>query len=138
MIKLPELEFSGFFTKEMINIKFTVPGIYRIYNSEKVLMYIGKSVNIFNRMYQHFNGSHCDEVLKHNYYYFDFSILNCPVDRDMYETYYINKMKPPINENKVYLYESEREKYIKYLEVEKTFVDFQKIYTVIENITLIA
>ncbi len=80
-------------------------GIYFLYNKHKELMYIGKAKNIGCRIMQHKD----NYKTKIHYCYFKYTELICPADRDIYETYYINKLKPPLNKAKVYLYKSQYE-----------------------------
>ena len=112
MIDLKTLELSGLYTKKDIdNCNVIIQGIYFIFNKNDELMYIGKSNNIFNRMRSHYNGSNGEKNICHNYYSFRYGILNDPTDRDIYETWYINKMKPPLNAQKIFSYKSQKDRY---------------------------
>src|SRR5690625_4633215 len=81
-------------------------GIYFIYNYNKELMYIGKAKNINQRISQH-KRSHQSEDIRHHFYYYSYFICSDPVNRDIYETFVINKYKPKLNRSKTYTYESE-------------------------------
>lgn len=112
MIELTPLELSGSYVKRDIeNCNVIIQGIYFIFNEKDKLMYIGKSNDIFKRMKDHYRGIGGEEGVCHNYHSFQYGILNDPVDRDIYETWYINKMKPPINTRKLFSYESKKEEY---------------------------
>lgn len=114
MIELKPLELSGLYVKKDIeNCNVIIQGIYFIFNQKNELMYIGKSNNIFKRMKDHYRGTGGEEDVCHNYCSFQFGILNDPTDRDIYETWYINKMQPPINTAKLFSYISSKEKYSK-------------------------
>lgn len=108
MIDLPRIEFSDVYSVDDYKICEKEPGIYRLYNKDMKLMYIGKAKFLGARVKQHSTG---DKGLNHNYFFFDFCELNCHVDREIYETYYINLLMPPINRSKVFLYDSTTEEY---------------------------
>lgn len=118
MIELPSLKISKLYNIQDVECKSG--GIYFIYGEERNLLYIGKSSNISNRIKQHMNGySEIDYSVKDMYKYVEYTKLKCPVDREIYETYYINKLSPPLNRSKVYLYKSQ---YYKYAKKEERFI----------------
>lgn len=84
------------------------PGIYYIYNSQYELMYLGKANNLKQRVGQHFRGCEGTSQIKHNFNFVSCVYVDCPVDREIYETYQINKLKPPLNWEKIYTYQSEK------------------------------
>ncbi len=64
-------------------------GIYRLYDENKNLIYIGKSYNLCDRIPSSANSKKA--------HYFSYCVLNNKADTDIYELYYINKLKPPKN-----------------------------------------
>lgn len=113
MIDLPSIQFTkNFLIKDILTIPNNISGIYCIYGNTG-LLYIGKAKNVRQRLSQHISHSNLysrdclygyESLLK----YFNYSILNCPADREIYETYLINKMRPKLNKNKTYLYTTSR------------------------------
>jgi len=109
MIELQEPNIS----KEYISIQeyFQAPkqgGLYFFYDSNYELMYIGKSKDLQYRIKSHMgNGATiASKDIRHNFTYFKFSVIDCVVDREIYETYLINKFKPKLNRDKVFLYKT--------------------------------
>lgn len=79
------------------------PCIYRFLNENNEIVYVGKTTNIKNRMYQHFiSGGHLrqeqyNQVVKIEY-------IECKNEADMSikEIYFINKYKPKFNISDLY------------------------------------
>lgn len=82
-------------------------GLYLFYNNNFELMYIGKAGDIRSRVDQHIKGKTHTKDIKHNFKYFRYIEINNIVDMDIYETYYINLLKPKLNIDKVYTYKSD-------------------------------
>lgn len=74
-------------------------GVYKIYNKEGKLMYIGQSKNLRRRLYEHFTGKRKGEFIETvRFFYVDFEdgfITDSCLD--MYETYLIRTLKPRYN-----------------------------------------
>lgn len=64
-------------------------GIYRLYDENDKIVYIGKSYNLKNRVYSSLQERKASK--------FDFAVLKSKADTDVYELYYINKYKPILN-----------------------------------------
>lgn len=64
-------------------------GIYRLYNQENDLIYIGKSYNLSERI--------LSSIQERKAYYFDYCIFDNKSDTDIYEIYYICTYKPLYN-----------------------------------------
>lgn len=94
---IPELDFPAASKNynEIKDIPFYTGGIYFIYNEYGNLVYIGKSANLRNRLYSHFK-------IHKEYESFRFIQIDDEFDREIYETYYINKFKPSNNKDKKY------------------------------------
>lgn len=125
-------------------------GIYFIYNSYEELMYIGKSIHIHDRITQHLNKYSEDYDWKHNFKKMKYIELNNSSDKELddYETYFINKCKPPLNISKTYTYQTQRfsikynkevtnfqnlEHYLKFLEAKKYINKKFDIPRIIQN-----
>ncbi|WP_459883471.1 GIY-YIG nuclease family protein [Clostridium novyi] len=64
-------------------------GLYKLYDEEKNLIYIGKSYDLGNRILSSINERKAS--------YYDYCVINNKVDTDIYEIYYISKYKPVLN-----------------------------------------
>lgn len=130
MITLPELVFSEKIYCENLKDRRKISGIYRIYNQNNECMYIGKGANIFQRIREHLRKTaKNDYIFSHNYIFFDYVIIDDEVDREIYETYYINLYKPICNKQKVFYTIENRELYYNpdYVkELEKEAESFRK------------
>lgn len=84
------------------------PGLYYFYNAQHEIMYVGKASGLKQRISQHIKGCEGTADLKHNFTYVSFVYVDCPVEREIYETFQINKLKPPLNWDKVFTYQSEK------------------------------
>lgn len=91
-------------------------GIYMFYDeSDKNLLYVGKAKNLRQRIKMHLRDASMGPNrfggtgdVKHNFKWIRTFCVDCPMERDIYETYLINTLKPPLNVGKVYLYETSR------------------------------
>lgn len=103
-----DLKFSDWLPVKGYSLAPTDGGIYFLYSFRCNLLYIGKAKNIQMRLSQYYNdGSHLYKVA-HNFFAFRYVIVDEPVERDMLETYYINKLQPPLNQEKTFTYTSSR------------------------------
>lgn len=75
--------------EEELNKIINKYGIYKLFDEDKNLIYIGKSYNLAQRI----PSSICERKTS----YFSYTILNNKVDTDIYEIYYIAKYKPLLN-----------------------------------------
>lgn len=73
--------------------------VYFFKNKEKELLYIGKTYNLKNRLYQHLNDVN---DWKSSIYYIDYMIVENETDRDLIETYCINLYDPIYNKDKIF------------------------------------
>jgi excinuclease UvrABC nuclease subunit len=77
-------------------------GIFMFYNEQEELLFVGKARKLRPRIKKHFEDSvsdiksHRDEV-----YSIAVCVVDDPVDREIYETYIINKFKAKLNTEKV-------------------------------------
>lgn len=74
-------------------------GVYKIYNQDGKLMYIGQSENLRRRLYEHFNGKRKGYFIEKVCFFY----VECENQfiaqsyLDMYETYLIRKLRPKYN-----------------------------------------
>ena len=70
------------------------PGVYHLINNLHVVIYIGKTVNLHSRLYQHYNDGEL------NAYYFRWYQTRTRSEADHLETIHIDKHDPAQNINK--------------------------------------
>lgn len=83
-------------------------GIYFIYNENKELMYIGKTIHLNSRITDHLTGRTNTNDICHNFNYIKYIEIDNNDLLGLYETYFINSYKPKLNVSKVQTYHSER------------------------------
>lgn len=83
-------------------------GIYFMYNENKELMYIGKTIHLNSRVTDHLAGRTHTSDICHNFNYIKYIEIDNETLLDDYETYFINSYKPKLNVSKVQTYHSER------------------------------
>lgn len=98
LIELKELEFECLYLKKRNKFP-SYGGVYAFYSSEGYLIYIGKTNSFKSRF-----SIHLQSYIKKFVYSVEISKLDYEVDREIYETYYINKHKPLFNTKKVFSY----------------------------------
>ena len=86
----------------------TTKGIYFMYNENKELMYIGKTIHLNSRVADHLAGRTHTSDICHNFNYIKYIEIDNELLLDDYETYFINSYKPKLNVSKVQTYHSER------------------------------
>lgn len=78
-------------------------GIFMFYNDQDELLYVGKARKLRPRIKKHFEDTvsdikeHRNEVTR-----IDVSLIESPVHREIYETYFINEFKAKYNVDKVF------------------------------------
>jgi excinuclease UvrABC nuclease subunit len=95
---IPELPLtSEFHVKKFIKkIPFGMAGLYFIYNVKNEILYIGQASSLRNRLRTHFNkSSHVRG--SEEFHYFKYHEVEDVSERDIYETYYISKLRPKYN-----------------------------------------
>jgi hypothetical protein len=96
-------------TKDIvINTIEKEPGVYLFYNNMDQIMYIGKASNMRNRIMSHILGNSNTADVCHNFSKVECIYVDDPTDRDIYETYLINTLQPPLNIEKVFSFKSQR------------------------------
>ena len=78
---------------------YQVGCVYFFFNSEKELLYIGKTYNLKNRLRQHLSDT---DEWKKDIHLVEYMVIENEVDRDIIETYCINVHKPIYNRDKVF------------------------------------
>jgi len=110
MIKVEVPAVDGIVGEKNLNDVPKVGGVYLLYSNRGELLYIGKAQNIKQRLTQHFNCHSSDNLQDayHNISYATYFYSFDPVEREIYETYMINTMKPAWNVEKVFTYRTRR------------------------------
>lgn len=110
MIKIEIPNMAGSATDETLNDIPRIGGVYLLYSDKGELLYIGKAQNLKQRLTQHFNCYSSDNLqdVYHNIGYATYCIVSDPVEREIYETWMINTMKPAWNIEKVFTYRTRR------------------------------
>jgi len=80
-------------TLEILMGLFSKSGLYKLYDSKKELLYIGKSYDLGRRI--------ATSSGERKARYFAYSLLSNKSDTDIYELYYIATLKPPANSSGV-------------------------------------
>jgi hypothetical protein len=102
-VKLPELEKEAtIYCIADLNDYEDIGGIYRIYSETGKILYVGKAKCFKSRVGAHLRGTTNTSNVSHLFHYAEIFELKNEVDRDIYETYLINKLKPKYNVSKVY------------------------------------
>lgn len=83
------------------------PAIYLFYNQIYELMYVGQTNNLRVRTDEHLFYTANTKEVAYTFHYLKYIILHEKIDREIYELYYINYLKPKVNRSKVYTYKSE-------------------------------
>jgi hypothetical protein len=84
-------EFSDDFLRSL-NVRLNKPGVYFLFNREKEILYIGKSLNLATRVL----GS-LKERSESKPQFVKFLDCLSPADAPILECYFISKLKPPLN-----------------------------------------
>ena len=71
--------------------------VYRFSNSNGDLLYIGKTIDLKQRMQKHFTSGHLEEAVYKQVKEVEYIELSSEVDQYMTEIYLINKFQPPFN-----------------------------------------
>jgi predicted GIY-YIG superfamily endonuclease len=109
MIKIDIPEFIIINPDTLKSIPYDVGGVYCIYNNENELLYVGKAKELKQRLQSHFSGESVDSNtsrINHLFKYANIFFEECPLNREIYETYIINTFKPLYNKQKCILYKS--------------------------------
>lgn len=95
--------------KEKTKVPKNTSGIYKFYGEDKHLLYVGKASDLRQRISLHLSGKDATtEDIFHNFKFVACIFVKDPVDREIYETYMINALKPLLNWNKVFTYQSQK------------------------------
>jgi excinuclease UvrABC nuclease subunit len=73
-------------------------GVYRFFNGEKEIIYIGKSVNLSSRINDHLEGSSNTDFFIHEVDYIDHIYVDDELDRTVLEAVLIKYYKPKYNQ----------------------------------------
>lgn len=98
-----ESNIHGFLEADIHRITRENGGIFMFYNEAGELLFVGKARKLRQRIKRHFEDSvsvmkkHRDEIAR-----IDVCLVKSSVDREIYETYIINKYKAKYNVDKVF------------------------------------
>ena len=90
------------------------PGIYLLYNNENVLMYVGKSVDLYYRLMRHVKEQTHISYLTHNFKKYRYikckgmTLKKTVLGIEAVELYLINILKPKLNVRDVITYDTSR------------------------------
>lgn len=86
------------------------PGIYRFYGEDNEILYIGKAKKLRQRLRHHIECAWVSntEDVAHNFCFVRCFFVDDPMELDIYETYLINTLKPPLNREKTFTYKHDR------------------------------
>lgn len=95
MIDLPDLEVTdmGKIKDIWVNEIPHLPGVYFFSDADKEIIYVGKTKDLQRRYIEHTNKTKVGAEAV----YYAYTHIPDAADVDMYETYYINKLKPKLN-----------------------------------------
>jgi hypothetical protein len=88
--------------KNLERIPYGIGGLYTLYDKDFNIIYIGKSVNIFDRVRGHVCGKTHTKYFHKEISYICFFHTDSRTEQDIYETYLINIYRPKYNKDKVY------------------------------------
>lgn len=105
-IEIPQMIFS--FKKDELHNIPNRSGIYIIFGSNDNVLYVGKAKELRGRVKGHFAGKTSLKDMAHNFYEVSGFFCDDETERDIYETYIINILKPKLNVEKAYTYNTSR------------------------------
>lgn len=82
--------------------KFDGLCIYRFLDKDNNIIYVGKTVDLVNRMTTHFSGGHLDESCYEQVNKIEYIKCENQADMNIKEIYFINKYKPKFNTKDLY------------------------------------
>lgn len=105
-IEIPQMIFS--FKKDELHNIPNRSGVYVIFGCNDDVLYVGKAKDLRGRVKGHFAGTTSLKDVAHNFYEVSGFFCDDETERDIYETYIINIMKPKFNIEKAYTYQTSR------------------------------
>lgn len=91
-------------------------GVYLLYDKKGSLLYVGKSGNLRKRLLSHVRGHGASSRFFREIHDIQVYFCDDPTERELYETYLINNLKPRYNTAKAYYIEEDRDKELTKLE----------------------
>lgn len=105
-IEIPQMIFS--FKKDELHNIPNRSGIYIIFGCNDDVLYVGKAKELRGRVKGHFAGTTSLKDVAHNFDEVSGFFCDDETERDIYETYIINILKPKLNVEKTYTYKTSR------------------------------
>jgi hypothetical protein len=112
-IQLPEFSDPMFSVVDVDDrLKSKRGGLYFFYSTTEELLYVGKASNVRSRVKQHINKTGYRETnntyeISDHFKYVAVVYVDSEFERDIYETFAINTLKPKLNRGKVWTYKSQ-------------------------------
>jgi len=104
---------------EVNNIPKNKAGIYLFYGANNDLLYIGKTKLLRQRIRQHLLSNDINtELLRHHFVFVRCIYVDDSLERDIYETYMVNTLRPLFNIDKVLVDKRNKKDLRKYYEPE--------------------
>lgn len=82
------------------------PGIYCLCGAEGEILYIGQANDLAEKIQRHATGRTLLFDVIHNFQIIKCFLCDNPLERELYETYMVQTLRPPLNREKTFLYES--------------------------------
>jgi hypothetical protein len=102
----PENSYSFLVADDYVKIP-RIGGVYLFYSENNTILYVGKTNDLGLRINGHLSGrSGNTKCFKHLFHKATMYFIESEADRDIYETYFINKLSPLFNISKTFEYES--------------------------------
>jgi excinuclease UvrABC nuclease subunit len=99
LIQITKPEITRITYLELLDTVQNVGGVYFLYNESNELMYIGRADRLRSRLISHFRGE------QNGFYHFiEYFLEDNVAYRDIYETYFINELRPFLNKQKKFNY----------------------------------
>ncbi|MDP4084689.1 MAG: nucleotide excision repair endonuclease [Bacillota bacterium] len=99
-----EIEIPRFLEVKLdeVNLISNSGGIYLFFGQSGDILYIGKAQKLKTRIKAHLGGLSNTNSYYNEFYLIKYFLVNSPLERDIYETFLINKLQPIYNKSKIY------------------------------------
>ncbi len=82
------------------------PGIYCLCGVEGEILYVGQAHNLAEKIMRHATGRTLLFDVIHNFHIIKCFVCDNPLERELYETFMVQTLRPPLNRERTFLYES--------------------------------
>lgn len=82
-------------------IPFDISGVYIFYDSEGIPLYVGQAMDLRRRIHAHYRGQSGNNTQRYAWAFYQCKVFieSDAASRNIYECYFINFLKPPLNKN---------------------------------------